>query len=411
MNSEKEKCIWIVNYYTSSPEVTSNPRYPEFAAAFMKAGYNVITFNADTNEGIIFDGKFKDVWYGEHHFVHVKSPKYVGNGLKRMISIFCFAMRLYFNRKKFTKPDIILHNLHTPFDYPVCWIAKKLHAKYIAEAWDMWPEDFVTFGFLSEKSLAMKFAYWAERKLYERADKVIFTLEGGLDYIKSKGWTTDLGGKVDPTKVHYINNGVNLDVFEYNKKTFVRGDKDLTDPDTYKVIYMGAIHLVNHVKEVIDAAALLQNNPKYRFFIYGDGSDRDELEQYVKEKQITNVVFKEKRIPFKEVAWVVSQATVNLMNYQKEFGIHGVSSGKMFQYFAAGKPICCNVKLNYSEISRNNIGIDRDLETPEQYAAAIRELAEMPKAEYDAMCHRVLDTAKRFDYRALAAEELKVIES
>lgn len=257
----------------------------------------------------------------------------------------------------------------------------------------------------------MKFAYWAERKLYERADKVIFTLEGGLDYIKSKGWTTEQGGKVDPAKVHYINNGVNLDVFENNKKTHVRGDKDLTEPGTYKIIYMGAIHLVNHVREVIEAAALLQSNPKYRFFIYGDGSDREELEQYVKSNHITNVVFKEKRIPFKEVAWVVSQATVNLMNYQKKFGIHGVSSGKMFQYFAAGKPICCNVKLNYSEISRNNIGIDRDLETPEQYATAIRELAELPAAEYEAMCQRVRETAKRFDYRALAAEELKVIES
>ena len=174
---------------------------------------------------------------------------------------------------------------------------------------------------------------------------------------------------------------------------------------------MGAIHLVNHVREVVDAAALLQNNPKYRFFIFGDGSDRDELERYVKEEHIINVVFKEKRIPFKEVAWVVSQATVNLMNYQKKFGIHGVSSGKMFQYFAAGKPICCNVQLNYSEISRNNIGIDRDLETPEEYAAAIRELAEQPCEEYVAMCQRVRETAQRFDYRALAAEELKVIES
>ena len=407
----KKKCIWIVNYYTSSPEKTSNPRYPEFATAFMKEGYDVITFNANTNEGIDFEGKFKDVWYGDHHFVHVKAPQYIGNGLKRMISISCFAMRLFLNRKKFQRPNIVLHNLHTPFDYPICWIAKRFHAKYIAEAWDMWPEDFVTFGFLNANSMAMKFAYGIERKIYEKADMVIFTLEGGLDYIKEKGWTIEQGGKVDPAKVHYVNNGVNLDTFDYNRNTYIRGDKDLTEPGTYKIIYMGAIHLVNHVKEVIDTAILLKDNPKYRFFIYGDGSDREELERYVKDNNVSNVTFKEKRIPFKEVAWVVSQATVNLMNYQKKFGIHGVSSGKMFQYFAAGKPICCNIKLNYSEITRNNLGIDRDIETPEQYAAAIRELAEQPAKEYEAMCERVRETAKRFDYRALAQEELRVIES
>lgn len=132
--------------------------------------------------------------------------------------------------------------------------------------------------------------------------------------------------------------------------------------------------------------------------------------QYCQENGITNVVFKEKRIPLHDVAYVVSQATVNIMNYQKDFGIHGVSSGKMFQYFAAGKPICCNIKLNYSEITRRNLGIDRELDTPEQYAAAIRELAEQPQADYDAMCQRVRKAAEDFDYKKLAAMELAVIE-
>ena len=100
----------------------------------------------------------------------------------------------------------------------------------------------------------------------------------------------------------------------------------------------------------------------------------------------------------------------SMMNYQKNFGIHGVSSGKMFQYFAAGNPILCNIKLNYSEISRNNLGIDRELDTPEQYATAIRDLAEQPQTDYDAMCVRVRETANRFDYKLLTQKELEVIE-
>ena len=38
--------IWIVNYYTGSPETLSNPRYVQFARRFMDAGYDVITFNS-----------------------------------------------------------------------------------------------------------------------------------------------------------------------------------------------------------------------------------------------------------------------------------------------------------------------------------------------------------------------------
>lgn len=404
------KCIWIVNYYTASPEKMSNPRYLEFTNAFLMAGYEVIIFNSNMSEDIDFNGRFKDVWYDQYHFVHVKSPMYQGNGLKRMWSIYCFAMRLFFNRRKFDRPDVILHNVHTPFDYPICWIAKRLKAKYITEAWDMWPEDFVTYGLLSAKNPAMKWAYKMERKLYERADDIVFTVEGGLNYLKNKGWTIDKGGTIDPEKVHYINSGINLDKFERDKQTYPRLDEDLNNPNTYKIIYMGSIRLVNHVKELIDAAVLLNDNPKYRFFIYGDGNERAYLEEYVRENRISNVVFKEKRIPLCEVAWVVSQATVNVMNYQKNFGLHGVSSGKMFQYFAAGKPILCNIKLNYSEISRNNIGIDRELDTPEQYAEAIKELAEQPYEEYMAMCQRVRKTAEKFDYKYLAAKELEVIE-
>lgn len=402
--------IWIVNYYTGRPGSISNTRYLEFDTNFVMAGYDVIIFNSSRSAKVELKGKFEEKWYDQHHYIHVNVPQNEGT-LRRVWSIFFFAMRIYFNRKRFPKPDVILHNVHTPFDYPISWVAKRLKAKYIAEAWDMWPEDFVTFGMLTANSPVMKFAYKVERTLYEKADQVVFTFEGGLDYLRNKGWTKEQGGTIDSSKVHYINNGVNIEKFDSDCKMHPRPDEDLKESDSYKIIYMGSIRLVNHVKELIDAASILKNNPKYRFFIYGEGNERPFLEQYVKDNDITNVIFKERRINFEEVAWVVSQATVNVMNYQKNFGIHGVSSGKMFQYFAAGKPILCNIKLNYSEISRNNLGIDRNIDTPQEYAAAIRELAEQSQEDYNAMCQRVRETAQKFDYKVLAEQELKVIES
>ena len=402
------KRIWIVNYYTSSN--CSNPRYIEFAKHFMMAGYDVTTFNSTKAEGLRINEEFVARDYGAYHYVHVNVPDYTGNGLKRIYSIWLFAWNLFRKCKKFDHPDIILHNLHTPFDYPILWMAKRLKAKYIGEAWDLWPENFVTFGFLSEKSFAMKVAYAMEKRLYEKADQLVFTQEGVLDYIRGKGWSSDRGGKVDIKKIHYINSGVNLKEFDENVNRYPRKDADMNDPDTYKIIYLGAIRLVNNVKKLIDAAAILKDNPKYKFFIYGNGTDREILEQYVRKNHIYNVVFKEKNIPLEEVAWVVSQATVNIMNYEKNFGLHGVSSGKMFQYFAAGKPICCNIKLNYSEISRRNLGIDRELDTPEQYADAIRQLVEQPAEEYKAMCERVRKAGEDFDYAKLASREIEVIK-
>lgn len=411
------KRIWIVNYYTGTPKTVANPRYIQFARRFMDAGYDVVTFNsslsAGTQEEQITNGQmFLARIYGDHKFVHVNAPAYKGNGVARMKSIFSFAWSIQKHCKEFDRPDVILHNIHTPFDYPIVWAAKKLNAKYVAEAWDAWPDVFVHLGLVSRGNPAFKAFEWIEKKLYQKADQIVFTMLGMKERIREKGWSKETGGKVDMNRVHYINNGVDLEAFDKDLKAWPRKDEDLNDSKTLKVVYLGSINKANHVHTLIDAAKLLKDLDYYRFFIYGDGADREELECKVIDEGISNVVFKEKNIPLCEVAWVVSQATVNIMNYQKGFGYMGVSSGKLFQYLAAGKPIVCNVNIAYDDvITENNLGIARDIEAPEDFAQAIRSVAEQPRASYDAMCERVRQTAERFDYNKLAAEEFKVIET
>lgn len=401
--------VWIVNYYTSPN--CSNPRYLEFARLFKAKGWDVLTFYANYN-GLETDPLFIKRKEGGLDFVHVKAPHYVGNGMKRMYSIWKFAQTIRKHANEFEKPDVVLHNLHTPFDYPILPMARRLGAKYIAEAWDAWPDVFVRLGLVGAKNPVMKLFYAIERKIYEKADQVVFTFLGGLSYIQNKGWTTNKGGKIDLDKVHYINNGVDLDAFDRDVAAHPREDEDLNRKDIFKVVYMGSVNFANHVQTLINAAALLQNDTNYHFFIYGDGAHREALEQYVKDKAIRNVHFKEKRIPLSEVAWVVSQATVNVMTYEKGFGYMGVSSGKLFQYLAAGKPIVCNINIAYDNVIRdNNLGVAEDITTPETFAQAIRNCAEQPSYMYQGMCERVRQTAERFDYKELAAEEIKVIEA
>ena len=406
--------IWIINYYTGIPGKANNPRYLKFARFFMDAGHEVIIFNAGRSAKIsnseFGECVFLERQYGDYRFVHVQVPDFKGNGAKRMFSIWQFARNILRGYKRFGNPDVILQNIHPPFDYPIVRMAKKLKCRYIAEVWDLWPESFVRFGLIKESNPLMKVAHSIEKKYYYTADEIVFTLKGGVDYLRQQGWTTEVGGKVDKNHVHYINNGIDLAQFDKDRLAFPRPDKDMNDDTLYKIVYLGSINLANHVKTLLDAAALLQGNPKYRFFFYGDGAYRDKLELYAKDNCINNVVFKERHIPFAECAWVVSQATVNVMNYEKGFGKWGASSGKMFQYLAAGKPIICNRYFAYDNvIEENNLGSYRDLETAEDFVSAIIDITEQPKDEYDAMCARVRDTARRFDYKILAAREMELL--
>ena len=405
------KIVWIVNPQTGSPETVANPRYLELAKYFMAAGYEVLTFNSSQREGIsIPNGKYLEKQYGDYHFVHVYTPNFVGNGIKRMLALYQYARNVCRISKRFQKPDIILQNIHPPFDYPIVRLAKKLNAKYIAEAWDLWPEDFVTFGLVKPKNPALKVAYAIEKKYYYAADEIVFTFLGAFDYLKRQRWMKDQGGEIDPAHLHYINNGIDLEMFDRDRDQHPRPDPDLNDPSIKKIIYLGSINKANNVKTLIDAANILKVFPRYRFFIYGDGSCRNDLIRYVEENNINNVIFKEEKIPYSECAWVVSQATVNIMNYEKNFGRWGVSSGKLFQYLAAGKPIVCNIDIPYDNVIKDNrLGFAQDINSPEGFAEVIRRLAEQPEEEYDAMCARVLETASRFDYKVLAAEEIKLL--
>lgn len=407
--------IWIVNYYAGIPATVGNPRYLKLAKHFMDAGHEVITFDASgtahLSDSEFKAGDFLERQYDGFRFIHVKVPSFKGNGVKRMYSIWKFAKILLKGRNKFERPDVILQNIHPPFDYPIVKLAKKLKCKYIAEAWDLWPEDFITFGLVGRNNPAMKVAYAIEKRYYYAANDIIFTFLGAFDYLKRQGWMKEQGGKIDPAHLHYINNGIDLAQFDRDRDEHPRSDADMNDDSLYRIVYLGSINKANNVKTLIDAASILKDNSKYRFFIYGNGTYREELEKYVDDNHISNVVFKEPRISFAECAWVVSRATVGIMNYEKGFGRWGVSSGKMFQYLAAGRPIVCNIDIAYDNlIEDNHLGVAYDIETPQEFAEAIRNIAELPAEEYQAMCKRVRQVAEKFDYKVLAARELQVIE-
>jgi glycosyltransferase involved in cell wall biosynthesis len=411
------KTIWIVNYYASVPSDSTNTRHYEFAKYLVEKGYDVRVFFGDMGwkdnaEQIIPIGKqYCNKDYEGLKYTHIRTMPYVGNGVKRGISIFKFALDIFRYRKHFEKPDVILLNMHAPFDYPIIWCAKKMGSKLISEAWDLWPDGFVRFGLMKASNPVVKLFYQIEKRMYQKGDAVVFSFEGGIDYLRSRGWTTDTGGRIDPAKVYYINNGVNLDVFDNYRKEYPTHDPDLLSEDATKVLYLGSVRLVNQVKDFIDAAELLKDKKNIKFIIIGDGVDRPMLEQYCKEHSIDNVVFKQKQVAYCEVPDIVSHASINIMNYHKDFGIYGVSSGKMCQYFAAGKPICCNIKLNYCEITRNNIGIAEYLDTPQKYADAILKLAGLSAQEKEQMQERCKRVAEIHHLPYLASQLEQVIEN
>lgn len=56
-----------------------------------------------------------------------------------------------------------------------------------------------------------------------------------------------------------------------------------------------------------------------------------------------------------------------------------------------------------------NIGVAKEYQTAEDYAAAILSLVDMPKEEYDAMCIRAKEASKQYDYEYLTSKMIEII--
>lgn len=409
-----KKRVWIFNHYAAPPQYEVRVRNNVMAKYLMEAGYDVTIFGAstihNTDINLITDGSgYACREYDGLKFVHIKVPGYSGNGISRKINLVMFPFNLWrFSRKLDEKPDVIVNDLDVmALDFPFM-IAKRYHVPIITEVRDLWPESIIACGFLDRNSLLAKFLYHKEKIMYKKSNRVVFSMEGGYDYIKEQGWENVL----PLSKVEYINNGVDLKVYRENCEKYQIEDPDLDDPDTFKVVYAGSIRRANGLEELVECASRLRAYSKIRFLVYGGGDDLESLRQRCKDEKLDNIIFKGS-VSKCYIPYILSKSNLNVLNYNADtVAVYrfGSSQNKLFEYFASGKPVLSNVEIAYNLINRYQCGISKNLPTGEEYAEAVLKLYNLPKEEYDRMCANAQKAASDYDFKALTDKLISVIE-
>lgn len=417
--------IWILNHYATLMYQEKAGRHYSFAKKLEERGYLVSVFcsssSSVTAEGLSFMQRQK--WIekkdGNSSFIFIRNTPYKANGFDRIKNMFSFYKMLFpvsneYSRKN-GQPDLIIASSVHPLTLVAgIRIAKRFHIPCICEIRDLWPEAIFAFGKVKEKSLFGKVLVCGEHWIYRNANALIFTKEGDTDYLKERHWTTEQGGDIDLEKCFYINNGVDIPLFDYWANTEVLYDKDLLDESKFNVVYVGSIRPVNSVATMLDAALLLKKKgmDNIQFLIFGDGSQLPELSNRVCDEGLDNVKMKG-RIPKKNIPFVLSKASIVILNYSQTEYIwtRGNSSNKLFEYLASGKPIISSVSMGYSIIKRNNCGIELQSCTPQNLADAIVSFYEMPKEKREQIGANARRGAEEFDFTVLTNKLEKVIES
>lgn len=406
------KKIWFVSHYSMPPQYEMRIKTQMYAHFLNAKGYETTIFSAstihNTDINLIDDSSlYIQKKYDDLNFVHIKCDNYSGNGISRIINMQQFAYRFKRVAKNFEKPDVVVADVNCTNYKPIYQYCKKNGIPFYIDMRDLWPMSIVEYYKYSENNPIIRYLYHRERVMYKNATGIIFSMEGGKDYICDKKWH---GIGLD--KFHYINNGVDLDKFYKQISDNVLEDEDLNSENTYKVVYAGSVRVANNLMPVVEAAKIIseKNEDNIRILIYGDGDDRVALETYCRENCIKNVLFKG-MVEKKYIPYILSRCDLSILNYKKAKTLkYGGSQNKLFEYMAAGRPVLMTVDMNYNIVTQNDCGITLDDPTPENISSAIIKFSHLNENEQKEMGERAKKVASEYDFQKLTEKLLKIID-
>lgn len=386
------KRILIICHYAQQPPLNTMLRYHNWGKELVKRGHTVTIVAASTIHNTDIDiietiGKEEDVYEGVN-YKYIKTPSYSGNGRQRMLNMLTFCLGLKKYRKE--KPDAIINC--EAYLFPFVKSVFK-NTPIITDTVDLWPESIIEYANYSKENPIIRGLYMLEKNAYLKSDALIFSMEGGKDYLKEQKYSN----KIDYRKVFHINMGCDLDTYDKYLNSF---NEELTwDMNKFNIVYSGSIRQANQVKQICEAAKLIQLRAvdTVDFHIYGNGDQLEELIKYAKDNQLTNIHFYG-RFTKEQIPGILANANATLLTYkQVKLMKYGGSQSKLFDYLASGTPIICNAKWGYNLIERYSCGVVTDGQSPEAFVKAIEYLISLNKDELEQMGKNARSVAEMYD--------------
>lgn len=360
--------LWIFNHYAGLPEQVPAIRPYELTRRLVKLGWGVTViasafshYRREPDWRMHADEMWRNHERDGVDWVFLNTPGYTGNGLDRfrdMLAYYRLARRWARERHG---PDIVVGTCVHPFAAEAARrIAAERRVPYVYEVTDLWPASLVELGKLKRTSPL----YWMFRALERRAFRAAASVAGVLPGVGE--YAEDAHG-ITPRSFVYVPNGF--------AEEFVPTIPP-TDGEPGRIVYVGGFSHSHDLGNIVRAAAILERQrPGYfQIHLYGDGPARAEVEAGIVENGLKNVHL-HGIIPKQQVPAALAPARVCLVT-GRQMPIHrfGVSTNKMFDYFAAGKPAIFAVESSNNPVAEAKAGLSVPAGDPRALAAAIEEI-------------------------------------
>ncbi len=240
---------------------------------------------------------------------------------------------------------------------------------FIFEVRDLWPESAVQLGELNNQS-AISLATRLENACYRRARLIVVVTQGILNRLLERG--------IDANKLILIPNGANVDLFRYNETARARLRQELGLQDRFIAIYAGIHGIAQGLETVIEAAALLKDDPSIHFLLVGDGPKKAELLELAQAYQLPNLdlIPEQPRESIVDYLSAADVALIPLRDLALFKGAKGALPSKIFDAWACELPVIINVEGEAQKvIQQAQAGISIPPANPQMLAEAVRNLS------------------------------------
>ena len=324
-------------------------------------------------------------------FAWLWASPYRANDHRRIMNWLTFSRSLL-GAPMAVPPRVVIGSTPHLFAALAAWrIARRHGAPFVLEVRDLWPESLQVAG---RRAGPGYFALgMLARFLYRVADRIIVLAEGTGEYLARRG--------VPRAKLVFLPNGVDV-------RRFVGAEPPMRS--SLDLVYSGAHGPANGLEAVLDAAERLRDRSEVRFILVGDGPSKSALRSAADARRLTNVEFRDP-LPKSEIPGLLATCDAGLMVLRDvPVFSFGVSPNKLFDYWAAGLPVVCNVP---GEVAATMRAADGGLQAANPsgaaLAAAIEQLLALGPDERRRLGRNGRDWVVRERDRAMLARQLDVV--
>jgi glycosyltransferase involved in cell wall biosynthesis len=283
----------------------------------------------------------------------------------RVVSFISFMISSFLVGLRVRNVDVIWGTSPPIFQGLTAWaLARWKHVPFVFEVRDLWPAFAIAVGVLRQP-LLIRASEWLERFLYRHANLVMVNSPGFIDHVQSRG----------AKRIELVPNGSNVSMFdptcdgaEFRRVHHLEGK--------FIAMYAGAHGLSNDLDVVLDAAALLVDQPQIAIVLVGDGKDKPKLVARATQMNLPNVLFLPP-LPKTAIPQALAAADACIAILKPIALYKTVYPNKVFDYMAAGRPVILAIDgVIRQVIDQAQAGLPVPPGNAQALASAIRRLYE-----------------------------------